>query len=241
MEPYRLVYWPGLPGRGEYVRLVLEDAGVAYVDTAQLPEEEGGGLRAVEAALRGELGGVRPLAPPILQHGKVVISQTANLCRYVGRRHNFWPADPALDVVALEIQLTVADLVHEAHDAHHPLSVELYYEQQWEAAVEASRHFRAGRMRKFLGWLERVLADNGGNWVVGDHVTAVDLAVFQTLEGLRYAFPSAFAALAPELPGLLSLRDRVAARPRIAAYLASDRRQAFNVHGIFRYYPELDG
>lgn len=238
---YRLVYWPGLPGRGEYVRLVLEEAGVPYVDTARLPESEGGGVAAVMAALRGDQGGVRPFAPPILQHGALVIHQTANVCRYVGLRHGAWPADPALDAVAMQLQLTIADLVTEAHDVHHPVSVELYYEDQREAALEAARHFRAARMPKFLGWLERVLADNGGGWLVGDAVSACDLAAFQTLEGLAHAFPKGFDAVRSSIPGLLELRDRVAARPRIAAYLASERRQAFNLHGIFRYYPELDG
>jgi glutathione S-transferase len=240
VKPYRLVYWPGIPGRAEYVRLVLEEAQAPYVDTAQLPESEGGGVPAVMAALRGELGGVRPYAPPILQHGATVISQTANLCRYVGRRHDLWPADPALDPVALGLQLTVADLVKEAHDTHHPISGELYHEQQEDAALEAARSFRTKRMPKFLRWFERVLADNGGNWIVGDAVSAVDLALFQTIEGLRYAFPRGARAVERETPGLVDLHDRVAARPNVAAYLASDRRQPFNEDGLFRRYPALD-
>lgn len=237
----RLVYWPGIPGRGEFVRLVLEEAGVPYVDTALQSEEEGGGVPAVMAALQGDLGGVVPFAPPILQHGALVISQTANICRYVGRRHGVWPADPALDPVALELQLTIADLVLEVHDTHHPVSSDLFYEQQKDAALAAARSFRTVRLPKFLRWLERVLTDNGGRWLVGDAVTAVDLALFQTIEGLEFAFPRALGALAPEIRGLLELRDRVAERPRIASYLASDRRQPFNQQGLFRAYPELDG
>jgi glutathione S-transferase len=42
------------------------------------------------------------------------------------------------------------------------------------------------------------------------------------------------------IPRVVALHDRVAKRPRIAAYLASERRIAFNEQGIFRYYGELD-
>lgn len=240
MEGYRLVYWPGLPGRGEYVRLVLEEAGASYVDTAILPEEEGGGVPAVLEALRGGLGGVRPFAPPILQHGDLAISQTVNVCRYLGLRHGLWPADPALDAVALEIALTVADLVEEVHRTHHPVAVELYYEDQHDAALAAARSFRSSRLPKHLQWLEVVLADAGGTWMVGGSLTAVDLAVFHTMRGLAHAFPRATEALAPSVPLLRALVGRVAARPRIAAWLASDRRQPFSPAGLFRHYPELD-
>lgn len=237
---YRLYYWPGIPGRGEYVRLVMEQAGADYVDVARLPEAEGGGAAAVGRALRGELGGVLPFAPPILQHGGLVICQTPSVCRYVARRHGLWPDDPALDPVALQLLLTVADLVTEAHDTHHPVSSSLYYEEQRDAAIASAAKFREVRMGKFLGWMASVLSASGGVWMVGGALSAVDLAVFQTLEGLRYAFPRAWAKAEPEYAVLAALRDRVAAQPRIAAYLASPRRLGFNEHGLFRRYPELD-
>jgi len=237
---YRLYYWPGLPGRGEFVRLVLEQSGAPYEDVARLPESQGGGAAAVTRVLKGDLGGVVPFAPPILQDGSLVISQSANICRYVGLRHDLWSADPALDALELEIQLTIADLVHEVHGTHHPVSPSLYYEEQREPAVESARRFREHRMLRFLSWLEGVLDRNGGTWLIGDKVSSVDLAAFQSQEGLEYAFPKAWESVLPRIPLLNALRARVRELPRVAAYLASTRRLGFNEHGIFRRYPELD-
>ena len=241
MNPYRLYYWPGIPGRGEYVRLVLEAAGAAYVDVARLPESDGGGVGALTAFSKRHFGGPVPFAPPILEHGDVVLWQTTNVCRYVGQRHGLWPVDPALDATALAVQLTISDLVAETHDTHHPVSTALFFEEQRDVAVQASAAFRTHRVPKFLGWLDRVLKNNGGTWLVGDRRSSVDLAAFQTLEGLAYAFPSAIGGMSEAFPGLFALRDRVAALPKIAAYLASDRRIPFNEDGLFRRYPELDG
>lgn len=240
-DVYRLYYWPGLPGRGEYVRLVLEEANVPYVDVARRPESEGGGVPALRRVLKGELGGVIPFAPPVLQHGSLVIAQTTNICRYLGRRHGLWPQSEEMDAVALQLQLTVADLVAEVHDTHHPISTTLSFEEQEDAAEAAAAAFRDHRISKFLGWFERVLKANGGTWMVGDRHTAVDLSVFQTMLGLHYAFPRAFERLSPTIPSLLSLQERVSALPNVAAYLSSGRRLGFTEQGIFRRYPQLDG
>jgi glutathione S-transferase len=239
--PYRLFYWPGLPGRGEFVRLVLEQAGAPYVDVGRLPEAEGGGAAAVNRALRGELGGMPLFAPPILQDGEVVLSQTVNICRYLGLRHGLWPADPVQDAHALQVQLTIEDLVHEVHATHHPVSSGLFYEQQREVAVESAARFREHRMVRFLRWLDGVLKAGGGTWMVGGALSSVDLAVFQVLSGLAYAFPRASDRMAQSVPGLLAVQARVAALPNIAAYLGSPRRLGFNETGIFRQYAELDG
>ena len=64
--------------------------------------------------------------------------------------------------------------------------------------------------------------------------------MFQMIAGLRYAFPRMMGRLEPAYPGLVNLHDRVSLRPRFAAYLASQRRLAFNDDDIFRRYPELD-
>ena len=37
--PYELLYWPGIPGRGEFIRLAFEAAGVSYKDTANESED----------------------------------------------------------------------------------------------------------------------------------------------------------------------------------------------------------
>ncbi|KPK15906.1 MAG: glutathione S-transferase [Myxococcales bacterium SG8_38] len=239
-DSYELYYWPMLPGRGEFVRLVLEEAGVPYRDVARLPEAEGGGVQALMPFIRGERPGLPPYAPPILVHGDLVLAQTAAICAYLGERHGLTPDDPEKRMQVLQLQLTVADVTDEAHDTHHPVSVVLYYEDQKEAAREAARQFLDQRLPRFLPYFERVVERNGGPWLMGDALSYADLSLFQLLEGLAYAFPRGFAKVTESTPALVALRARVASLPRIAAYLASDRRLGFNEHGVFRRYPELD-
>jgi glutathione S-transferase len=238
---YRLYYWPGLQGRGEFVRLALEEAGVPYVDVARLPAEQGGGAHAVVAARRGALGGIPPFAPPILQAGALVLAQTAAICTWIGEQHGLVPDDPAARAHANMLQLTIMDVVAEAHDTHHPLSVDQYYEEQRDAARVRAAAFRTSRLPTFFAWFDRVRVASGGPWLLGATRTYADLSFFQLLAGLEYAFPIAYAREVHKHPALAALRDRVAALPRIAAYLASDRRIPFNETGIFRRYPELDG
>ena len=240
---FELYYWPGLQGRGEFVRLILEDAGAGYVDVARLPPSEGGGPQAIVRMMKEARGPLPPRAPPILKDGELVLAQTATICAYLAEQSGLAPKDEAGRLHARQLQLTIADLVTEAHDTHHPIATGRYYEEQKKEAHERATYFRQERMPKFLGYFERVLQENPqapGQHLVGDGFTYVELSLFQVLEGLRYAFPNAFKRLEPQIPGLLALRDRVAARPRIAAYLKSERRLPFNEQGIFRHYPELD-
>lgn len=238
--PIELYYWPGIQGRGEFVRLALEEAGARYVDVTR---DRANGMTAMMRVLEGEERGALPFAPPFVRVGRVLVSQTANILAFLAPRLRLVPADPALRAEAHQIQLTLADFVSEAHDTHHPIAGSLYYEDQKKEARRRARVFVDERLPKYLGWLERVLARNRrarAQWLVGAGRTYVDLSAFQMIEGLRYAFPRAMARVEPDLPGLVALRDRVAARPRIAAYLRSRRRQPFNDMGIFRHYPELD-
>jgi len=238
---YELYYWPVIPGRGEIVRLVLEDGGASYRDVARQPERDGGGFPAVVAARRGELGGLRPFAPPVLKHGELVIAQTLAILDYLGPRLGLTPGTDAGRIHALQLGLTWMDLLVEAHDTHHPLGNSLYYEDQKDAAMMAARTFRNERLPGWLDYFESVLAANPSGWQVGDAATTADIIGYFVVDGLGHAFPQAWHALASEHPRLVALRDRVAARPNIAAYLASPRRIAFNRDGIFRHYPELDG
>lgn len=239
-DRYELVYWPVLPGRGEFVRLVLEDAGAAYVDVARRPETEGGGMAPVLAELHGAGARQPAYAPPILKHGDLVLAQMPLVCAYLGERHGLAPEDEAGRWRARQLQLTLADVVAEAHDTHHPVGKSLYYDQQVPEAKKAALDFLQARLPKWLAYFERVLAANGGTYLVGDRTSYVDLSMFQLLTGLEHAFPRGFAAAAADAPGLVALAERVAARPNLAAYLASERRMAFNLDGIFRHYPELD-
>jgi glutathione S-transferase len=239
--PYELYYWPNIPGRGEFVRLVLEEAGAPWLDVGRRPRGEGGGMEAVVAFYAGRHEGHPVFAPPVLVHGDVVLAQTAAICHFLGRRHGLVPQGETGEAQALELQLTVADLVAEAHDTHHPIHAALYYEEQKPAAKRRAAHFRSERLPRFLGYFERVLRHHGGPYLLGERVCHADLSLFQALEGLAYAFPRAFARACEAALGLAELRGRVRARPRIAAYLASERRVPFNQEGIFRHYPELDG
>jgi glutathione S-transferase len=233
---YELYYWPEIQGRGEFVRLVLEDAGCDYVDVAREP----GGEAKLMAVLAGEREGVLPFAPPVLYAGSIVIAQTAAITRFLGERHGLAPSSDAGRAGALTIALTIADLVAETHDTHHPITGDKRYETQKPAAHDRAAAFRRARIPKFLGYLERNLERNG-DVLVGAAISYVDLAAFQVVEGLSYAFPRAMARVGGDIPRLLALRDRVAQRPRLLRYLTSPRRLPFSEQGIFRHYPELDG
>jgi glutathione S-transferase len=233
---YELYYWPSIQGRGEYVRLALEEAGADYADVAR-------GERGMAAMMRmmEQKGGTPPFAPPFLKAGRLVIGQTANILFYLGSRHGLAPKAEPAKLWVHQLQLTVTDFVMEIHDTHHPLGSSLYYEDQRSAAKRRTGEFWNERVPKYLGYFEGLLEDNGGFYLTGRRVSYVDLSLFQIIEGLRYAFPKRMKAFDGEVPALLELRDRVAARPNIKAYLMSERRIPFNESGIFRRYKELGG
>jgi len=235
---YELYYWDGIQGRGEFVRLALEEAGAEYVDVAR----EAGGEGAMLRLLSSEEVVHPPFAPPFLKAGELIIGQTANILLYLGAHHGLAPDDEAGRSWAHQLQLTIADLVDEVHDTHHPIASSLDYEDQRQEARARASDFLKSRAPKYLGYFERVLERNkaGNGHLVGAKLTYPDLSLFQIVAGLRYAFPRPMARLEPKHPRVVAVHDRVATRPRIAAYLASDRRIAFNEHGVFRHYPELN-
>ena len=235
---YELYYWPTIQGRGEFVRLALEEAGADYVDVARRP-----GKRGVPAMMKF-LDGTRikrpPFAPPFLKAGKVVIGQTANILLYLGSRLGLAPRDEAGKLWVHQLQLGITDLVVLIHDTHHPITGYLFYEQHRAAAKLRTKYFWRYRAPKFLRYFERVLAKGGGPYVLGRRLCYVDLSLFQIVEGLRYAFTKRMKRMERKIPRLVALHDRVAKRPRIAAYLASERRIAFSQWGIYRYFKALD-
>ena len=232
---YELYYWPSIQGRGEYVRLALEDAGADYADVARGDRGMGAMVKMMEAR-----SGTPPFAPPFLKAGKLVIGQTANILSYLGSRHGLAPKAEAGRLWLHQLQLTVTDFVVEVHDTHHPLGPSMYYEDQIGPAKKRTAEFWDERVPKYLGYFERLLQDHGGRWLTGRKATYVDLSLFQMVDGLRYGFPHAMARIEKKHPRVTALHGRVAARPRIAAYLASKHRVAFNQMGIFRHYKELD-
>jgi glutathione S-transferase len=241
-ERYELHYWPTIQGRGEFVRLALEYAGIEYTDVARGPIDAGGGEEALLESLRSADKHRPPFAPPYLKTVDMVIGQTANILLFLGNRHALAPVDEAGWLWTHQLQLTIADFVVEAHDTHHPLGVTLYYEDQKSEAKRRTTEFLQHRVPKFFGYFEHVLERNAANgeWMVGDETTYVDLSMFQVIEGMRYAFPRAMERIESNYPRLIALHDRVAGLPRIAAYLKSPRRVAFNEDDVFRRYEELD-
>ncbi len=237
--PYELYYWDGIQGRGEFVRLALEEAGAKYIDKARTSP----GAQAMMEFLKGSNGTDQmPFAPPFLKDGNLVVSHVANILFYLGPKLGLVPADEASRHFANGLQLTITDFVAEAHDTHHPISTGAYYEDQKEEAKARSASFIKDRIPKFLGYFEKVIGRNASQsgFALGDALTYVDLSLFQVVEGLRYAFPKAMKTARADYPKLSALHDRVAERPNIIAYLQSDRRLEFNESGIFRHYPELD-
>ncbi|KAL2023096.1 hypothetical protein VTK56DRAFT_3702 [Thermocarpiscus australiensis] len=246
--PYNLIYWPGIPGRGEHIRLALEEAGVEYTDTAGTE----GGMDEVLAFVGGKEpdDDINPpvLFPPFLKHGDLVISQTPNILLYLGRRLGLVPdadADPDGLYRVNALALTALDgLSNEPHDCHHPISAELYYEDQKAESKRKAEDYVKRRLPKFLGYFERVLgskASGDGPWLYGGRLTYADLVLFQCMDGLKFMFPKAMAKLEREgkHSKVFELYRAVAERPRIKAYLESSRRQKYS-NGIYRYYEELD-
>jgi glutathione S-transferase len=237
---YELFYWPSIQGRGEFVRLALEAAGADYVDVAR---QRGHGIDAMLRIMTDPDQHRPPFAPPFLRAGRQVIAQTANILQFLGPRLGLVPDAEGTRLWTHQLQLTVEDLVVDVHDTHHPIAMGLYYEDQRPEARRRATFFTTERAPELLGYFEAVLARNPGGrgYLVGRRLSYLDLSMFQVVEGLRYAFPRMMARLEPDIPRLVALHGRVAARPRVAAYLASERRLPFSEDGIFRHYPELDG
>ena len=239
---YELHYWPSIQGRGEFVRLALEAAGAPYVDVARGAEGSGQGLPAMLRLLQDGTVTHPPFAPPFLRDGEVLVGQTAAILHYLAPQLKLVARSEQARVWTQQIQLTIADMVTEAHDTHHPVAASLYYEDQLPESLRCAAEFCRARMPKYLQWFESIVVRNpaGPRHLVGGRLSYADLSLFQVVEGLRYAFPKAAERALAKTPGVVHLHDRIAALPRVAAYLRSERRIPFNEQGIFRSYPELD-
>ena len=230
---YNLWYWPNIQGRGEFVRLALEAAGIAYRDCAR----ELGAEALAEDMKRYDRP---PFAPPYLELDGIAIAQVANILGYLGSQHDLAPSNMADRFWVHQVQLTIADVIAEVHNIHHPVELMAYYDDQKPEAARAAKQFREERLPKFLRYFEHAADANPGEWLIDHRFTYADTSLFQLVEGLRYMFPRRMAAVESDYPGVIRIRDQVAALPGIRDYLKSDRRIGFNEEGIFRHYPELD-
>ena len=239
---YKLYYWPGIQGRGEFVRLALEAAGANYVDVARENEQNGQGIAALTEFMRNPDLAPLPFAPPFLVDGKVVVAQTAAILLYLGPRLGLVSRNKTRRLWTHQLQLTVGDMVAEVHDSHHPVAAGLHYADQKPEAARRAKDFCQNRLPKYLAWFENVLLRNpkGSAHLVGQRLSYADLSLFQLVDGLLYAFPKNMRRTLKKTPLVAALHDAVAQQKRIARYLQSKRRIAFNEDGIFRHYPELD-
>ena len=239
---YELHYWPTIQGRGEFVRLALEAAGAPYTDVARGSEDSNQGMPAMLRCLKDSKLVHPPFAPPFLKDGELLVGQTAAILHYLAPQLKLVARSEQARVWTQQIQLTINDMVTEAHDTHHPVATGLHYEDQKPEALRRAKEFCSNRLPKFLNWFEAIVVRNpaGSRHLVGGKLSYADLSLFQLVEGLRYAFPHAAQQALAQTPGVVQLHGRIAALPKVAAYLRSERRIPFNEQGIFRHYPELD-
>ncbi len=194
MARYELFYWPTLQGRGELVRLYLEDAGIPYVDVARQPATAGGGVEAMLKLVREGLGRIVPYASPMVRvDGEYLVWQASNILQVIAEREGLLPADLVARSHLQGLQLTAADLIAEAHDTHHPISTTLTYEEQADSAVLAAQAFVDRRIPNYLWVFEETLLRSEGDYLLGAHCHYADTSLFQTVTGLTYAFPRAMA------------------------------------------------
>ena len=251
--PYELLYWPEIPGRGEFIRLAFEATGTSYKDVAN---ESKDGINAVLAAKADDLtidsdGNPPAFAPPalrILGEGKegktLVLYQTPAILSYLGDKLGLAGEDEVEKHWILSHTLTALDLNNEAHDTHHPVAVAKYYEDQKEEALKKATDFRENRLPKFFSFFERVLKGNDengqGKYLVGSKLSYADTTVWHVLNGLKFAFPKELEAREKEFPTLFgTFYPSVQEQSGLKDYLSSDRRKPYSM-GIFRHYPELD-
>ncbi|EJU05030.1 glutathione S-transferase C-terminal-like protein [Dacryopinax primogenitus] len=252
LAPYILHYWGGIPGRGEYVRLAFEYAGVSYTDSND------------SAKLLKTLRSTSPshFAPPMLElpNGKI-LSQTPAILNYLapklglaGEKGNLLKNAVEDDdereeaeferSIVNQLVLTALDLCVEAHDSHHPIASSLYYEDQKQEALRRAEDFLKLRIPKYLAHFEETLRKNkvSHSHLVGKTTTTADLVLFHVVDGLLYAFPRRMGALdkGGKYKRVLKLHEKIMAEGGIKEYVESGRRRKFGV-GLFRHYPELDG
>jgi glutathione S-transferase len=248
MAEYELIYWPSLPGRGEFVRLVLEAGGASYSDIAakSIPDSAQAVLGLIAESNIGDATNPPIFAPPFLRHGDLSMNQTMNILRYLAPKFGLeGDGSEATKVHLASIAATIFDgLCNEAHETHHPIASSAYYEDQKPEAAKRAKNYIEERLPKFLTYVTRVLkakTSGGGPWLYGGTFTYADIVLFQCIDGNLFAFPKTMAKLRADskYDGVFKLYEAVKEVPKIAAYLSGKRPYQYG-EGIWRHYPELE-
>jgi len=227
-DMWQILYWPAKDadgkvaagaGRAEYLRVLFEEAGVPYQDVTA-------GLRAFFWQ-NLEAQPYPALAPPAIRKNNFILGQTAVCAKRLAMEFGFYPTDEDDAAHAEQIVTTVHEYIAEGRSAFHPVKNTMSYHDQKEEAKPYIAAFKADRLPRYMTNFERFLKANrgGGGFFVGDSLSYVDLQVMVMLQVTRSQFPDAWEALDAKL-----LKDHLAqmeARPRIKAYLLSDRKQPF--------------
>lgn len=212
-----LLYFPAR-GRAEIIRLLLAEAGVDYqehpVGKGTPPQ---GGRPTDLAALLAD-GSLPFGAVPVWEEpGGFRLAQSQAIAFHLARKHGLAGKDPVEQAKVEEWWGGVDDVRAELRKL---------YTTPPEQRAALRAELRTAILPRWLGHLERLLRTNrgGAGFTVGEGLTVADLALYYLLEMLR---DNGLGEPVDRSPALAALAGRIAARPRLAAYLASPRRPAF--------------
>lgn len=217
-ETWKLYYWDMCPGRGEYVRIVFEEAGVQFLEDRD---------NILEKVIKGGMEGFPAFAPPVITRGDFKLSQTPVICEYLGKHFNLYPASDTDVWHARQINLTIHDFQADGRNVFHAKQFTASYFGQEAETQGHIDWFRKERLPRWLLYFEKLLQanDNGRSFVIGDKLTYVDLGLLQVLRNAANQFSDEWIKM--DIPLIKAFKQRMEARPNLAAYFKSDRCQPF--------------
>ena len=201
---YRLFYWEKR-GRGEQIRLLLNELGQEYEDVYVPMNEEFMKLK------RQGPGTLYFGSVPMLEDGDFKLAQGPVIMNYLGRKHGLMPADlqPAAKTEAMVVG---------AEDMRMA-----YFRLLGDGREEKQAKFVGGAWndRWLSAWSGLIELNGDTGYLVGSTLTQADLAVWDALDAIiTWIDGATFASFAR----VQKFYESIKARPAIASYLASDRR-----------------
>ena len=225
-------------GRGEFLRLMLEDKGVPYVNSA----ENLYGPTGIFDCFRGSPEAVATLDntifpvffPPAVRHcppdgEEVFINQVSACMVYIGQVLGYAPATAAERGRAESVMANAIDYIAEGRRSFHPFKDGMSYKDQKEQGDRVSREFATGRMLIWLQHFDKVVSKFGGPTTPvagGKTVTYADFCLFHVLDATVHQFNVEFYDMAwdkANVPALKVYYEWIKSRPNLQAYFASDR------------------